>query len=80
MKKYEPLGKYLEGSNKQSVALTFSDIEKIIGDELPVSANQRQFWENNKNHGHGQAIAFMGAGYKVIECHLVEKYIVFEKQ
>jgi hypothetical protein len=37
--KYDPLGDYLSNRTEHKVALSFSELERILGFELPPSAN-----------------------------------------
>lgn len=79
--KYRELGNYLVKSNKETVTLTFTEIENIIGDSLPPSAyNHLAWWSNNLDHS--QAVAWLEVGYEtdfVSDTQEVEK-IVFVKQ
>ncbi len=48
------------------ITLSFDQVEKIIGAELPPSAFQHSaWWSNEKNGVHVSAHAWMGAGWKV---------------
>jgi len=77
MTKYEPLTHYLQ-KNTGSVRLTYSEIEKIIGDELPPSATEYQEWWGNDDDTHPQSISWRKAGYKVSQVEL-GKYVIFSK-
>lgn len=79
MNKYDPLGKYLEISNKEIVRLTYEEIEKIICDKLPKTAFNNKAWWSNNDRSHVQSAAWSDAGYKVHEIRLVE-FIVFRKK
>lgn len=69
MRVYDPLMKYLDECGLQTVTLTYSEIEKIIDRELPVTAYKRtQWWSNNKNR-HSQAAAWLDVGYKT--CNII---------
>lgn len=71
MNKYDPLEEYLR--SKVEVTLTFKEIEKILGSELPVSAEtDRSWWANTTNESRTQARAWLNAGWKVKEVHLPE--------
>lgn len=67
--KYEPLEIYLQNKSglKQEVNLSFSDIETIIGAQLPPSAKKyREWWSNQKDiSNRPQAKAWINAGYVV---------------
>ena len=61
--KYEPLKDYLTNCAKNTVELTYDEVEKIIEDVLPYSAHKYRVWWANS--GHIQADAWLNAGFKV---------------
>ncbi|WP_094193822.1 DUF7662 domain-containing protein [Bradyrhizobium viridifuturi] len=65
MSKYDPLYEYLRGQSLQQFVLSFAEIERIIGDQLPPSAARPQWWENatDPNSSHVQCRAWRAAGY-----------------
>jgi len=61
MSKYEPLERYLREQQADEVPLTFRDIEKIIGGELPASQFSRAWWSNqSKQQRHDERLARCG--------------------
>ena len=66
MGKYDPLQKHLEGRTTPTITLSWSDIEKLIGEPLPPSAfdHDAAWWANNEDR-HVQARAWLWAGWKV---------------
>lgn len=78
MGKYDPLNQFLASSEKDSVRLTFSVIENLLGQTLPRSAYiHKEWWANG---GHSQAYAWLDAGYKVEEVNLGAGIAVFSKK
>ena len=69
MSKYDRLRDWLKGSGKASARLRFSEIEAILGENLPATARRkRQWWANsggNAQNRHVQANAWYDAGYRV---------------
>lgn len=66
MTKYEPLGKFLVElpASKDRVTLSFSEVERIIGADLPPSAfKHREWWANQE--GGSRAPHWRAAGFKV---------------
>lgn len=65
MGKYHPLRDYLMNQRARELTLTFREIENIIGDKLPKSADRPQFWANVKSddYGHTQRETWREAGY-----------------
>ena len=62
--KYRALTEYLLGSNSDKVVLTYPEIEKILGFQLPESAHNhvRQYWANTETHSY--AFSWLGIGYR----------------
>lgn len=66
--KYLPLEKYLTGlpTNIHELTLSFEQIERIIKNKLPKSAQEyNAWWANEVNGSHVEAKAWMDAGWKV---------------
>lgn len=65
MGKYDPLHQYLSSSSEARLRLPFAEVERIIGDSLPVSARRHQAWWANERVGtHSHALAWLDAGYE----------------
>lgn len=53
MSKYRPLQDYLRQRNDETVELSFREIERIIGDDLPPSAYAARWWMSaDLSHRH----------------------------
>lgn len=65
MAKYDPLEKYLRRRAGAELELSFADIERIIGNMLPKSANRPRWWTNETDPetNHVQCRAWRNAGY-----------------
>lgn len=64
---YDPLRTKLDSVREQTVRLTFSEIEALLGRPLPASAHRFSAWwgnESSRNAGHTQAMAWLKAGFK----------------
>jgi len=68
--KYYKLQKYLQDSTKTEELLKYSEIEDILGFELPRSAYEYKAWWSNGSHT--QANAWLDAGWKVKSVKLTE--------
>lgn len=76
--KYHPLFEHLLFSGQGQIAMTFADIETVIGARLPPSARQREEWWSNSPSGHSQARAWMRASYRASEIDLANERVVFK--
>ncbi|MEA3350769.1 MAG: hypothetical protein U9Q82_09130, partial [Chloroflexota bacterium] len=64
MAKYTPIYEYLSElpQSRNEIILTFDQIEKIIGDDLPKSAYEyRPWWSNEQKGSHVQAKSWLNA-------------------
>jgi hypothetical protein len=77
MNKYDPLYDFLKKSDAKKVILTFDDIEKIIGTNLPKSAKKHAAWWDGSER-HSQSTAWIDAGFKV-KADRVNEIAVFER-
>ena len=75
--KYDNLSKYLKAERKDTVSLSFAELESILGFQLPRSAYTYQVWW--ANGGHVQAAAWLNAGFLVDNVSLTDQYVVFRK-
>lgn len=77
-KKYIPLADYFSGATNPSIKLTFSEIEQIMGQNLPNAAYlNKSWWKKSKapaKHFH----AWVDAGYFVSDVE-PDRFVVFER-
>ena len=76
--KYHPLYQRLQSSPQAEITLTLGEIEKLIG-SLPASAHTNRSWWGNRRTGAAQALAWMTAGYHVVDIDLDAGRITFRK-
>ena len=76
--KYGPLTQYLMGADKNSVRLTFSKLEEILGFRLPPSALKYAAWWENNSNGHTHAV-WMAADWRVTNYSLLDKWVEFTR-
>lgn len=65
MTKYDPLRRFLRRSSRAEIQMSFADIERVIGDMLPKSAQRPQWWANEADPSsrNVQAKEWLEAGY-----------------
>jgi hypothetical protein len=76
---YRPLGDYLTGQPGPTCALTFREVEALLGRPLPPSASARRDWWNNR---HVQSHAYHGwlaTGWRVVSVDLTSQRVTFRK-
>ena len=79
--KYMKLYEYLKSIPEAQIRaeLTIEEIEKILGEALPVSAHRYPTWWTN-NENHMQAKAWLRAGWTVKEINLLEKRVTLTRR
>lgn len=78
-KKYLFLTEYLLKSNKEEITLTFKEIEKILGFELPVSTKKYAVnWSNTNTLT--LPLAWLNAGYKTHNTDMKNQIVHFSKR
>lgn len=76
--KYVNLTSFLDNCGKDTIQMTFSEIESILGEELPDSAYlHNAFWSNTDSHSF--CFGWMNAGYRSTHPNLVKKTVTFIK-
>lgn len=80
--KYQRLYTHLLVHQAQEWRTSFSEIESIIGFELPASARiHRPWWANQKStSGHSQALAWNIAGWETAEVDLESETLTFRRR
>jgi hypothetical protein len=78
---YRPLHKYLDERFANTVVLTFSEIEDLLGITLPPPARLQQDWWANPDLNHipsAQSHSWIQAS-RTAKANLVAKIVVFER-
>ncbi len=76
---YQPLGAYLARQRGPTHALTFPEVEAILGRSLPAAASGgRRWWTNNP--GHSQAdYGWLATGWEVDSVDRGRQTVTFRK-
>ena len=79
MTKYAALEDHLRNSGQDTVPMTFADIERVIGADLPPSAfKHRPWWSNNPSNSVITS-SWLKAGYKTENVDMAGEKLVFVK-
>jgi hypothetical protein len=79
MSKYDPLTHHLSQSGRAKVAMTFAQIEHVLGFRLPPSSRKHRAWWSNNPTNSVMTRAWLEAGYQSREVDLEEERLVFAK-
>ena len=72
------LSDFLKRSDKDTIKISFSEIEKLLGFELPQSAKKhRAFWANSDSHTI--ALTWMSSGYEISNVDMQNNELEFSK-
>lgn len=77
--KYWPLYDYLQKQYPNTVTLTFTQIESILGTSLPASARKNRSWWSNRSQGSWHTPTWMNVGYHTSDVDVEKETITFYK-
>lgn len=80
MGRYDPLQKFLSQQTGNEVAMTFDQLERIIGAKLPSSALKGNAWWSNNPTNHAQAVAWLKAGFETVNVDRNARKLVFRRR
>ena len=76
--KYQRLANYLASLSTSPWEATFSEVEAVMGEDLPLSAREhRPWWANSGTHSH--AAAWMTVGWKTARVDLAAETVIFTR-
>lgn len=77
--KFEPLYAFLLENGADHIPMSFREVEKILGFNLPDSArNYRAWWSNNPSNST-ITFAWLEAGYETAQVDMAMEKLVFKK-
>jgi hypothetical protein len=79
--RYSPLEDYLRSqpSGVVDVAMTFDEVEGIIGDKLPASAFKHRPWWSNNASNSTITNAWLNAGFRSEQVNMETRRLVFHR-
>jgi hypothetical protein len=79
--KYTPLGNYLSQQRGSRCTLSFSDVERILGEDLPPSARTTRQWWQNSTMSHRRRLqathGWQGVGWSTTEVDMAKEDVTF---
>lgn len=79
MSKYAALETYLLESGQEVVSMTFGDVERVIGADLPPSAFKHRPWWSNNPSNSVITNSWLKAGYKTENVDMAGQKLIFVK-
>ena len=77
--RYAPLTAYLRTVSQTHVAMTFAEIEALVGHPLPASARRHRAWWSNNPSNSVITWAWLAAGYKSEQVDMEAGRLVFRR-
>lgn len=77
--KYDPLEDYLKQAEAESLPMGFSEIESVLGFELPPSSRTQRAWWSNNPSNNVMTKAWIGAGYETIQVDMEAETLIFKR-
>lgn len=77
--KYDPLQVHLESVGLEQIAMTFDEVEQVIGSNLPASARKHRAWWSNDPSKNAVACAWLEAGYKIESVSMERAILSFRR-
>lgn len=78
--KYDPLREHLADTAEPVITMTFADVERVLGVELPPSAfRHAAWWANEASGSHINARAWLEAGRRTANVDLNTQRVDFVK-
>jgi hypothetical protein len=79
MSKYTPLGSYLRQQRFDQIAMSFAEIERIIGCKLPEKSQHHRAWWSNNSSNNVMTKIWMDAGFRTEQVDVEAKRLVFRR-
>lgn len=75
--KYRRLAEHLAAASKNRVALSFEEVERILGSTLPPSASVHEEWWRARTPHRSQESAWLSVGWHVEQVDLAGGTVTF---
>lgn len=79
MSKYEPLTQFLSAQGAQEVPMSFTEIERVLGFNLPTKASGMRAWWSNNPSNNVMTKAWLAAGFITERVDMGSRRLVFRK-
>lgn len=79
MSKYESLSQFLKSRREERVPMTFAEIERVTGTQLPPSAHKHRPWWSNNGANSALTRVWLDAGYKSEQVDMAGQKLVFRR-
>ncbi len=77
--KYDPLENWLDQTTEEAVSMGFSEIENVLGFELPPSSRTQRAWWSNNASNNVMTRAWLDAGFETANVDMERERLVFKR-
>jgi len=77
--KYDPLEDYLKRVDGDAIPMGFSEIEQVLGFELPPSSRTQRAWWSNNASNNVMTKAWIEAGYETASVDMEAGTLIFKR-
>jgi len=77
--KYRPLTLHLKAQRGDRVAMSFAEIERVLGTKLPNSARAHRAWWSNNPTNNMMTKAWLAAGFQSEQVDIEGRKLVFKR-
>jgi len=77
--KYDPLGEFLKTQRTEAIAMTFAEIERVVGGKLPNSAYEHRPWWSNNPGNSVMTKVWLAAGFLSEQVDMEGRKLVFRR-
>jgi hypothetical protein len=79
MGKYEPLGQFLKKQKRDRIAISFAEIERVLGRKLPNSSKTHRAWWSNNPTNNVMTKEWLNAGFETEDVDISGEHLIFRK-
>jgi hypothetical protein len=77
--KYEPLTEFLKKQSAREVRMSFAQVERVIGEKLPASAQHHRAWWSNNPNNSVMTKAWLEAGFRSEQVDMEGRTLTFRR-
>jgi hypothetical protein len=79
MSKYAALHQFLTSQRHETIPITFAEVERITGVQLPASAYKHRPWWSNNPHNSVMTKVWLDAGFESEQVDMTARRLVFRR-
>lgn len=77
--RYSPLADFLRAQSGDEIPMTFGDIERVLGGELPPAAYAHRAWWSNGERNAVASAGWRAAGFETCQVRMRDRVLLFRR-